>query len=66
MNETSRRGNIKQQRVKKEKKKQAYATFMETAYFVLFSSSFFVQAIQDEDTAVHFKVVKTTFSKMTS
>lgn len=62
MNETSRRGNIKQQRVKK---KQAYATFMETAYFVLFSSSFFVQAIQDEDTAVHFKVVKTTF-KMTS
>lgn len=38
---------------------------METAYFVLFSSSFFVQAIQDEDTAVHFKVVKTTF-KMTS
>lgn len=62
MNETSKRGNIKQQRVKK---KQAYATFMETAYFVLFSSSFFVQAIQDEDTAVHFKVVKTTF-KMTS
>lgn len=32
-------------------------------FFLLF---FFVQAIQDEDTAVHFKVVKTTFSKMIS
>lgn len=39
---------------------------METAFFVLFSSSFSVQPIQDEDIAVTFKVVKTTLSKMTS
>lgn len=60
MNERSRRGNIKQHRVKKEKekkKKQAYATFMETAYFVLFSS-FFVQAIQDETLQLTLKLLR--------